>query len=212
MPVYIESQERIEKDDSMTALTILENPTIRQSVKRISVDEYHRLSDAAIITEDTELLHGIIIQQMTKSPLHTWTVRVLVDWLRAALADQYDVRQEQPLTLHDSGPEPDIAIVAGSPADYRTAHPGTAKVVMEVAIATIELDREKALAYAAAGVNEYWLVLPQQRMIEIRTNPSPSGYQEKQAITAPATARLQQFPDVAVDLETLFADVTASGR
>ncbi len=196
----------------MTALTMLENPAIRQAVKRISVDEYHRLSEAAIITEKTELLHGIIIQQMTNSPLHTWIVRLLVDWLRAALPSNFDVRQEQPITLQDSEPEPDVAIVAGSPAHYRMSHPSTAEVIMEVAIATIELDREKALAYATAGVKEYWLVVPQQRKIEIHTSPSDTGYQHKQEITSPATVTLQQFPNVAVDLEQLFADVNMSAR
>jgi Uma2 family endonuclease len=191
---------------------MLENPVIRQAVKRISVDEYHRLSEAAIITEKTELLHGIIIQQMTKSPLHTWIVRLLVDWLRAALPSNFDVRQEQPITLKDSEPEPDVAIVAGSPAHYRVSHPSTAEVIMEVAIATIELDREKAIAYATAGVKEYWLVVPQQRKIEIHTSPSQTGYQHKREIATPASVTLQQFPDVAVDLEQLFAEVNASAR
>lgn len=189
-----------------TGVNILEHPAIQRAVRRITVDEYHRLSDAAIIPEDTELLHGVIIQQMTKSPLHTWTVRILVDWLRSALPDGYDVRQEQPVTLQDSEPEPDIAIVLGGPADYRTAHPTMAEVVMEVAVSTIELDREKRLAYAAAGVKEYWIVIPQQGRIEIWTRPSSNGYLDTREVTAPASVSLQQFPELDIDLGELFAE------
>jgi hypothetical protein len=143
-----------------TSLNMLENPEIREAMKRISVDEYHRLGRSGLIPEDTELLYGVLIQKMTKSPLHTWIVRQLADWLRLELPEGFDVRQEQPVTLEDSEPEPDVAVVRGIPADYRRAHPSTATFIVEVAIATVELDRQKAQAYAAAGVGEFWIIFP----------------------------------------------------
>jgi Uma2 family endonuclease len=193
-----------------TALTMLTNPAIRAAVKQISVDEYHRLSDAAIIPENTELLHGIIIQQMTKSPLHTWTVERLVDWLRAKLPKGFYVRQEQPITLVDSEPEPDVAIVVGGPDEYRKSHPSTAEIIIEVTIATVDVDREKAFAYSLAGVQEYWIVLPQQRRVEVYTAPSPTGYLQKTEVTAPANFSFQQFPSISIDLDQLFEDAKSA--
>ena len=40
---------------------------------------------------------------------HTRLVEFLIDFLRSHLGAEYCIRQEQPLTLPDSEPEPDIA-------------------------------------------------------------------------------------------------------
>ena len=79
--------------------SILEQPAVREAVLPISVEQYHRLGEAGIVPERTELLRGIVVEQMIKTPLHTWTVQRLVDWLRSAAPAGLHVRQEQPLTL-----------------------------------------------------------------------------------------------------------------
>jgi Uma2 family endonuclease len=113
---------------------------------------------------------------MIKSPKHSWIVASLVDWLRANLGSSFHVRQEQPLTLADSEPEPDVAVVAGGVDDFRHQHPTTAKLVIEVALSSEELDREKVGIYAEADVDEYWIILADQRQVEVYTQPSASGY------------------------------------
>ena len=132
---------------------------------RLNVDQYHQLCDAGIVTERTELLSGIVVEKMGKSPLHTWTVAFLSDWLRNLLPSNTTLRVEQPLTLNGSEPEPDLAIVSGSRDDYRTSHPSAARLVIEVAVSTIDLDREKTAIYAAAGIDEYWLVMPERNQL-----------------------------------------------
>ena len=42
---------------------------------------------------------------------------------------EFVVRVEQPLTLSESEPEPDIAIVRGTRGDFRHRHPGFAQRV-----------------------------------------------------------------------------------
>ena len=49
--------------------------------------------------------------------------------------------------------------VGGSINDYRTEHPYTAEVVIEICVSSHEYDRSKLRAYADAGVKECWLVL-----------------------------------------------------
>jgi len=58
--------------------SILDKPSIRHAALPITVEQYHRLGEQAIISEQTELLRGVIIEQMTKSPLHTYVVQLLV--------------------------------------------------------------------------------------------------------------------------------------
>jgi Uma2 family endonuclease len=169
---------------------ILDEPEVRGAALPLTVEQYHRLSMAGIVPEQTELLQGVVIEQITKSPLHTFLVHRLTRWIESALPAGWFVRKEEPLTLADSEPEPDIAVVAGCPEDYRTAHPATAALVVEVAIATTGIDRAKGDIYAAAGIPEYWIVIPDSRTVEILRRPGPAGYGERMTVSA-ADAVLQ---------------------
>jgi Uma2 family endonuclease len=100
------------------------------------------------------------------------------------------VEQYHRLSTAGIVPEPDIAVVVGGPEDYRTAHPATAVLVVEVAIATLGIDRAKADIYAAAGIPEYWIVIPDSRTVEILRRPGPTGYGERLTVSA-ADATLQ---------------------
>jgi Uma2 family endonuclease len=185
--------------------SILENSAVRDVVLPISVDQYHKLGEAGIIAQDTELLRGVIVEKMVKSPEHSWLVQRLVDWLRAAIPAGWHVRQEQPLTFADSEPEPDVAVVRGTPEDYRRAHPRTAALVIEVAIWSEELDREKAIACASAGVAEFWLVLPQKRAVEVLSEPGPSGFGSRRVATGDEEIGASSLPGVRLSLGELFA-------
>ena len=185
--------------------SIFDKPSIWQAALPISVEQYHRLSQEGIISERTELLKGVIIERMTKSPLHTYTVQVLVKWLESAVGARHYVRKEEPLTLTESEPEPDIAVVAGSAKEFRHGHPTGADLVIEVAIATLDLDRDKAEVYASAGVPEYWIVLPEQHAVEVYRDPIPGSYQSRERfVDAETTLRPQLPTQASVRLGNLF--------
>jgi Uma2 family endonuclease len=186
--------------------SILDQPAIRRAVLPITVEQYHRLGEAGIVAVKTELLCGVIVEKMIKSPQYTWIVQFLVDWLRSALRENVHVRQEQPLTLEDSEPEPDVAVVDGTPDDYRRAHPRAARLVMEVAYSTIELDREKTHIYAAAGVPEYWLVLPGGQSVEVFTEPTETGYARRSIHRAADSVHVGPFPTLSLTLKNLFPE------
>jgi Uma2 family endonuclease len=157
-------------------IAMLEQSAIRERVQPLTVETYHRLGELGLLREKVELLRGVIVQKMSKSPIHCAVLQRLLKLLRAACEPEYDVRQEQPLTLADSEPEPDIAIVPVSTEDYASHHPNTALLVVEVAVTTVETDREKAMIFAEAGIPEFWLVLPEQRQVEVYSKPSARGY------------------------------------
>lgn len=77
--------------------------------------------------------------------------------MRVAFGRGFDVRCQLPLAIDDhSEPEPDLAVVTGSPRDYRDAHPRTALLIVEVADSSLDFDRTRKLAgYARNGIPEY---------------------------------------------------------
>lgn len=157
---------------------VLDVPEVRAAALRLTPAQYHRLYEMGVIPERTELLSGIVIKKMPKSPLHTWMVAFLQKWLAAIVDNGWLVRKEDPLTCIDSEPEPDISVVSGTLEDFRLQHPASAKLVIEVAMNSEAVDRQKAEIYAAAGVQEYWIVLPNNKTIAVYRYPSDGLYRE----------------------------------
>lgn len=173
----------------MSHTDILANNAIRNLVMPIPVDLYHALSAAGVIDQKTELIEGIIIRKMTKSPLHAFIASELYRFFDASLPPDLVLRKEDPITLAESEPEPDIALVKGRRRDFINSHPNHAELVVEVAISSIELDRQKIAVYAAAAIAECWIVLPEQKTIEIYRKPIPGKrkYADKIIMTAGQT-------------------------
>jgi Uma2 family endonuclease len=164
----------------MTAL--LEVPAVRERVHRMSVEEYHRAGETGVLSDEVELLQGILVTKMPKSPLHEFVAGKLMQLLLALVPKEFTVRRESPLTLRDSEPEPDISIVKGKWDDWVNAHPSTAQLVIELAITSQEIDVSKAVIYAEASIPEYWLIRPEQRMVDVFRKPTNGGYDSKQTL------------------------------
>jgi Uma2 family endonuclease len=63
--------------------------------------------------------------------------------------------------------------VPGRPRDYVAAHPSCPSLVLEVAEATLSLDRNyKSSLYARAQIPDYWLVNVVDQVLEIYRNPA----------------------------------------
>ncbi len=186
--------------------SILDNPAVRQAALLVSVEQYHRLGESGLVSANTELLRGVIVEKMIKSPIHSWLVQFLVEWLRVDLSSDLHVRQQQPLTFADSEPEPDVAVVSGLRDDYRTTHPSTAVLVIEVALSSVELDREKAKLYAAAGVIEYLVVVPEAKCVEAYSDVRSSKYANVRTWRSGESLKLTSFPGLALQINELFPD------
>ena len=180
---------------------ILENPAVRRQAEVITVELYHRMIERGVIEPRCELIRGALIKKMSKSHLHSSISAKLLRCLTAALPE-YWVRLEQPLTLADSEPEPDISVVPGVIEDY-AAHPVTARLVIEVAISSEDIDREKGVLYAEAGVEEFWLVLPEARAVEVHTGPRGGAWTNVHRYLAGETFTSAIFPQLALRLEEL---------
>jgi Uma2 family endonuclease len=174
-------------------------------VSRLSVEEYHRLGEFNENGKRTELIRGIVIEKMSKSPRHRKCTVKLYKTILTQVPDGYTAWQKEPLTLRDSEPEPDISIVRGSDDDYDEVHPTTASLVIEVAVSSVELDRELAFLYAESGIEEYWIVLVREQKIEVYRRPADGAYQEKTTIDMGATLACTSVPGITISLNELFS-------
>jgi Uma2 family endonuclease len=187
----------------MTA--ILELPEVRQRVSRLSVGEYHRLDEFNENGKRTELIRGIVIEKMSKSPLHASIALRLLELIPPLLPAGFHARPEQPLALADSVPEPDFAVVRGLRTEFVRGHPNTAVLVVEVAVSSIALDREIASLYAEAGVEEYWIILVHERAVEVYRHPASGVYQEKTVVTMGGDLTCASVPGLTIPVHEIFA-------
>ena len=186
----------------MTA--ILEIPEVRQRVSPLSVEEYHRLGERSEAGRRTELIRGIVIEKMSKSPLHRIVCSLLYKLLLLRLPPGFMVWKEEPLTFADSEPEPDISVTRGGEEVYQSAHPATAELVIEVAVSSPALDRENASLYAEAGVKEYWIVLAERREVEVYRQPRDGRYLQQQVYHIHDTIQSEALPGLSLEVRDLF--------
>jgi Uma2 family endonuclease len=144
-------------------------------MRRWSRREYERLVERSFFRPDErlELLDGLLLVKEPQSSAHMTAVRLVEEALRAAFGVGWDVRPQGPIALdRRSEPEPDVSVVHGSPRDYRDAHPSSPALVVEVALASLTLDRtRKCRAFARAGVPEYWIVNLVDQVLEVHREP-----------------------------------------
>ncbi len=168
--------------------------------RRFSVKEYHQLTAIGMLTEDDnlELIEGYLVNKLARNPPHDGTLHRVFKRLLTLLPASWDVRVQAAVTLVDSEPEPDVAVVRVDADANTTHHPHAADVglVIEVSDSTLAGDRaDKGRIYARAGIACYWIVNLVDRQVEVYT--SPSG-----PTAAPGYARRQdQRPGDVVGLE-----------
>lgn len=159
--------------------------------RRWTRDEYYQMATFGWFRgKRVVLLDGEIIEMTAQGNWHFVVLgkseRVLANVFPR---EAYWVRSQGPLDLPDgtSDPEPDLAVVPGTPDDY-TQHPSTALLVIEVSDSSLRLDRRKAHSYAAAGVADYWIINLPDHLVEVYRDPlpdatAPSGYRYGSSVT-----------------------------
>ena len=136
-------------------------------------DQFEQLGQMGLFDHlRVELIGGEIVQMPPIGPEHSVGKTYTASAWQRRKQPKWHVRVDDPLRLGDSEPVPDVAIVPGKPSDYRTHHPPTALLVIEIADTSLEYDRtEKMSLYAAAGIPEYWIVNLVERCVEVYREP-----------------------------------------
>lgn len=172
-----------------------------------TVADYHQMIEAGILEgRQVELLAGEIYEMTPEGPPHTFYGGSLADNLRDRLGRRALVREARPITLAESEPEPDIAIVTGAWTQYQHRHPGPADTLLLIEVSDSSLSKDleqKKSIYAAAGILEYWILdLTAQQLIVFR-NPDGKDYRSRQDLRVGTIAPLA-FPDLQISLSQLF--------
>jgi Uma2 family endonuclease len=157
--------------------------------------EYDQLVESGLLDDSrVELLLGALVDTSPQGPLHADVVRALAERLIRELPSELQTRIQSPLAVSDdSEPEPDIAVVPA--ADYTTAHPTTALLVIEVADSSLHKDRGvKTALYASAEILEFWLVNLTERVFEVHRAPVAGRYTDVQRVDASGTVASGAFP------------------
>ncbi len=186
-------------------------PLDRFTLRRFSLDEYHRLIEIGFLTnkDKLELLEGLLVMRPEISPLRAHTSsklhRVFSPLYRR---ENTMLRIRGPISIHvsDSEPEPDLAIYAGSEADHweRHPHPYEVNLIAEIDDSSSGRNRSrKGRIYAHAGILEYWIVNLPDRSLELYRDPHTplSGdavYQTKLTLRHGDSIAPLAFPDFEV--------------
>lgn len=150
-----------------------------QPVWRVSVKRYHDMIKAGILGsgDRVELLNGVIVPKMAKSPPHSFVTKAIAEAV-APLLVGWHYRSQEPIPLSTSEPEPDIAIVRGTPREYAARHPraGDISIVVEVCNSTQYRDKiTKKGIYSRAKIPVYWIADIDHRHFEIHRRPDGKG-------------------------------------
>ena len=151
--------------------------------RRWTVTEYERLAELGFLDGPrAELIDGRIVEMPAMRNEHAVALALTEEALGGVFAAGFWVRTQMPLRLgKHSAPEPGLAVVPGQPRDY-LAHPTTALLVVEVSDTTLGFDRgRKARLYAAAGIEEYWIVNLVERRLEVRRGPRAPARRPRRA-------------------------------
>ena len=160
---------------SETILTPNEEAVYGPRRRRGTRQENERATEIGLFgpEERLELIEGEVIRKVPQNTPHATALLLATDLLRQAFGVGLHVRAQLPLAIGPrSEPEPDLAVVSGSPRDYEDAHPISARLVVEISDTTLRFDRTtKAGLYARAGVVEYWIVNLNERILEVHREP-----------------------------------------
>lgn len=152
------------------------------TVKRFTVDEYHRLGNLGFFREDerTELIRGEIILMPAKKTPHSVCNTRLVRRLILLLGDSAIVRGQEPIILPaDSEPQLDGVIARNRSDDYLSSHPEPADIllVIEISDTTLSYDQKtKLFLYAEDKIFDYWIFNLVENHLETYSEP----YQDRQ--------------------------------
>ncbi len=96
------------------------------TIAPLTVEQYHAMAAAGILEEGApiELLEGYLVEKMTKHPPHTVATKLMQAALSQIAPAHCHVGVQEPITLSDSEPEPDVVVVRGAVRNFIQRHPG----------------------------------------------------------------------------------------
>ena len=173
-----------------------------------SIDDYHLMIKSGVLNNRVcEFIEGEIIEVSPESPLHRFTNDSVAEYLREQFAGLAKIFESHPITLDNSEPEPDIAIVRLPNTNYLNRHPYPEDIywLIEISNTTLEddLNRKKRI-YANAGINEYWIIDLKNTELIVFREPSQNDYKTRVTFNNGAIAPVF-FPNIQLNVERMLS-------
>jgi Uma2 family endonuclease len=153
---------------------------------RFSSGDYIRLGTEGILSEDerVELIDGEIIEMSPIGPRHSKCVARLIELLTTKRVRGTEVRVQDVLRVREGRTaHPDLGLYRLREGEFEDEQPtgSDALLVVEVADSSLLYDRTvKMEDYAAAGVQEYWIVDLRRNVVIVSRNPVAGQYMDVQ--------------------------------
>lgn len=143
------------------------------------------IRESGVLTGRYELIDGVIISKMGQNPAHATGITGLLQWLAEVYGLPF-VRVQLAIGVGDADPdhnepEPDLTVTRLPYKSFSDRHPGPEdlQLVVEVSDTTLRFDRTtKALLYARAGIEEYWILDLNNSRLLVHRQPASHGYHE----------------------------------
>ena len=130
-------------ESTMAALGVAAS---RAPLYRFTVAQFDRMvRDGTIGSQDrVELIDGLVVTRMSKNPPHILAGKLLFSALAGIVPVGWHVTKDDDVFVseHDK-PQPDLAVVRGSPRDYpdQYATPDKIALAVEISESTLAVDR-----------------------------------------------------------------------
>jgi len=183
---------------------------VHGNVRRISADEYDKMADLGILGDDerVELVDGFLVSfAPPQGHEHAGMLWGCGERLRDRLRGKAAFWDQRPLILcEDVVLEPDLALLVADGERYRRRlpRPDDVHAVIEVALSSLISDRTRKLeAYAAANVDEYWVVDVRNERVELYREPRGAEYASYRFALRGDAISFAAFPDVVFTVDEL---------
>ena len=187
------------------------------TLRRFTVDEYHAMAEAGILTEDdrVELIDGVIIEMPPLGSRHIGGVNGFTRELSATVGRRAVVQVQSSVRLDDgTEPRPDLALLRERVDLYSSSVAGPEDVLLliEVSDGSVDYDRsEKLPRYARAGIPEVWLAILPERVIESHTEPTGGRFTQVRTFRSGDTISPACFPDIALSVDDILPGQERTG-
>ncbi len=152
---------------------------------RWTVEDYHRIVEAGVLADARcELLNGEIVDRVPEGPEHAQRCETSARYLERCFGEGWWARQGKPITLAESEPEPDVAIVRER--DYSDRNPVADEVILAVEYAFSSQVKDQGLKrdiYASAGIPHYLVIDLKQKSLRHYAEPMEGSYRIEQDYT-----------------------------
>jgi Uma2 family endonuclease len=183
-------------------------PAGPRPIKWTCDDLYKMENLPSVQNQKIMLIDGEILVMAAPSVLASISQQLAENYLRAIFPpDQYSIRGQLGMFFGiNTDPVPDVAVVAGPPRAH-AHHPRTALLIVEIADTSLAMDTgDKASLYAAAGIQDYWVIDVNDRRLHLFRDSQPdpaakygASYKQVQALghtdtVSPLAAAVHAIP------------------